>query len=252
MAVRLIFWTCAFLVSNLYAQVNQTDAKGRKQGVWEKKYPNLNAFEFKGQFKDDKPVGTFTYFYPTTKVKAVVKHDATGNRSVAVMYHETGVKMAEGIYRSQLKDSVWSYFGPSGRISYKETFSKGKLNGLKTVYYVPESVEDKTIKVAKTYMYKDDVIEGDVIEYFDTGIVKSKVTYVKGKPNGLLVINHPNGKAMIHERYKFGNRHGWCMAYDESGKETGRKYYRLGKELEGVELERWLKDCKEKGRNPNE
>jgi antitoxin component YwqK of YwqJK toxin-antitoxin module len=248
----LLVFTCVTLQFTAFGQKNQVDAKGKKQGVWEKQYPKSNAFEYKGQFKDDKPIGTFTFYYQSTKVKAVVVHDPKSNRSSSIMYHENGVLMAKGIFRSQLKDSIWSFYGPTGRISYKETYKNGKLHGLKTVYYVPENPEDKTVLVAKTYMYKNDVIDGDVIEYFDTGIIKSKVNYVKGKPLGLLVINHPNGKPMIHERYKYGNRHGWCMAFDETGKETGRKYFKFGQELKGKELENWLQDCKAKGRNPNE
>ena len=94
---------------------------------WQKSYPKSTAFEYKGQFKDDKPVGTFTYYYPSTKVKAVIKHDEKTGRSAALMYHESGVLFARGIYKNQLKDSVWDYFGPSGRLSKKETYLKDQL-----------------------------------------------------------------------------------------------------------------------------
>jgi hypothetical protein len=40
------------------AQLNQTDAKGRKQGEWAKTYPKSRVYQYKGQFKDDKPIGT--------------------------------------------------------------------------------------------------------------------------------------------------------------------------------------------------
>ena len=45
------------------AQINKVDEKGKKQGVWEKTYPRSKVLHYKGQFKDDKPVGTFQYFY---------------------------------------------------------------------------------------------------------------------------------------------------------------------------------------------
>lgn len=239
-------WSLAF------TQVNQTDSKGRKQGVWQKNYPNSRALEYKGQFKDGIPVGKFTYYYPSTKVKAVIVHDAGGKRSVAQLYHESGVIMGKGIYRNQEKDSVWEYYGPSGRLSTKETYSKGILNGNTTIYYVPEDPNDKSVRPAKVTPYKNGVIDGEVIEYFDSGVVKSKTTYVNGKKEGVAVVNHPNGKPMVTERYIHGVQHGWQTAHDETGKEIGRKYYNHGELLEGKRLERHMKMCKEKGINPNQ
>ena len=231
--------------------VNQTDAKGKKQGKWEKKYPKSNAYEYKGQFKDNKPVGTFTYYYESNKVKAVIVHDEKTGRSVATMYHETGQLFATGIYRNQLKDSIWDYYGPSGRQSLKETYSKDKLNGRSTVYYVSEDPNDNSMKMAKVSNYVNGVLEGEVTEYFESGTIKSKGKFVAGKLDGLYTINHPNGKAMIIERYKKGSRHGWCSTYDGNGKELGKKYFYYGRELQGEELDRKMKEMKELGINPN-
>jgi antitoxin component YwqK of YwqJK toxin-antitoxin module len=231
--------------------VNQKDTQGRKQGVWQKNYPKSRAFEYKGQFKDDKPVGTFYYYYVSSKKKAIIVHDEKTGRSTAVMYHENGVLMAKGIFRNQEKDSIWEYYGPSGRISTKESYSNGKLNGNQIVYYVFEDPSDRRMIVAKVTPYVMGIINGDVIEYFDTGVIKSKVTYVKGKKEGVGVINHPNGKVMMTERYKGGIQHGWQSAHNESGVETGKVYYRSGKRIQGKELEKHLKMCKEKGISPN-
>jgi antitoxin component YwqK of YwqJK toxin-antitoxin module len=252
MIVRILFIGLLFVTPQLWGQtVNQKDTQGRKQGAWQKTYPKSRAFEYKGQFKDDKPVGTFYYYYASTKKKAIVTHDVKTGRSTSVMYHENGVLMAKGIFRNQEKDSVWEYYGPSGRLSTKETYSNGKLNGNQTVYYIFEDPMDKRVVVAKVTPYKMGVIHGDVIEYFDTGIIKSKVNYVNGKKEGIAVTNHPNGKVMITERFKGGIQHGWQSAHDQTGKETGKQYYRYGKRIEGKELEAHLKQCKAKGINPN-
>ena len=236
---------------SMIAQVNQTDAKGKKQGKWEKLYPKTSVYEYKGQFKDDKPVGTFIYYYPSSKVKAVIKHDEKTGRSTAVMYHENGLVFATGIYKNQLKDSIWDYYGPSGRQSLKETYSKDLLNGKSTIYYVPEDPNDKSVKPAKVSNYVKGVLQGEVIEYFESGVIKSKGTYNAGKLEGVYVINHPSGKIMIQERYKKGIRHGWCATYDGNGKELGKKYFYYGRELEGKELEDKMKQLKELGVNPN-
>ena len=57
-----------------FAQINQKDAKGRKQGVWQKNYPNSSVLIYKGQCKDDVPVGEFTYYDPTGEVRTIIEH----------------------------------------------------------------------------------------------------------------------------------------------------------------------------------
>ncbi|TNE53030.1 MAG: hypothetical protein EP338_13380 [Bacteroidetes bacterium] len=251
--VRKIFVVLLlFCVSISWAQpVNQVDSKGRKQGIWEKTYPDSRALVYRGEFKNDKPVGTFYYFYPSTKKKIIIVHDPNSVRSAAWMYHENGVLMGYGIYRNQEKDSVWTHYGPSGRLSYKETYSKGVLNGTKTIYYVPEDPNDKSARVARIENYKDGVRHGKFTEYFDYGVIKSTGNYENGKKRGKYTVNHPNGKPMIIEQYKYGNRHGWAFGYDSNGAQTGKRYYKFGREISGQELKDWLEDCKKRGVSPN-
>ena len=242
-----------FLSGFVFSQeINKVDSKGRKQGVWQKTYPNSRAIEYKGQFKDDKPVGTFYYFYPSTKKKAIIIHDENSSRSVAYMYYESGVDLAYGIYRDQKKDSIWIYFGPSGKLSYTETYKEGELNGKRTIYIVPEDPNDKAQRVAMVEYYEKDVKHGDEIEYFIDGTVKCKGKYENGNRIGTFTCYHPNGARMTVENYKYGTLHGWCYGFDESGKELGRKYFNKGKELKGKELAKWLEYCKQNKINPNE
>lgn len=242
----------AFFVFFASAQsINKTDAQGKKQGPWEKKYPNSKVTQYKGQFKDDKPVGTFTYYSPTNTVKVVIVHNEKTGRSVAKMFHDNGTIEAVGIYRNQLKDSIWDYYGPSGRQSMKESYKMGELNGLQTIYYVPEDPTSKILAIAKTSMYTNGKLNGDVIEYFQSGVVKSKATFVNGVKTGAAIVNHPNGSPMMKERYKNGVQHGWQTTHDHNGKEIGKKYYSQGELLTGARLTKHLQLCKEKGINPN-
>jgi antitoxin component YwqK of YwqJK toxin-antitoxin module len=107
--------------------------------------------------------------------------------------------------------------------------------------------EDKVIEIL---MERDGMTYEEAIEYFDTGSVKSKCLYQKGEKHGLCIFNHSNGQPMMHEHYRYGVRYGYFMAFDESGKEIGRKYYRYGSILEGEELKKWIDECKSKGQNP--
>ncbi|MGJ8661293.1 MAG: hypothetical protein ACSHXL_04590, partial [Bacteroidota bacterium] len=59
---------CLVVSNTVFSQLNVTDKQGRKQGNWQKAYPKSSALEYKGTFKDNKPVGVFTYYYPSNKV----------------------------------------------------------------------------------------------------------------------------------------------------------------------------------------
>src|SRR5688572_8816928 len=82
---------------------NKTDAKGRKQGYWEKAN-DKNVLLYTGNFKDNKPVGEFVFYYPSGKVKSVVNHAPDGKTSRARIYYESGKLMSYGRYTSQKKD----------------------------------------------------------------------------------------------------------------------------------------------------
>ena len=50
-----IIFLLTFLISFIGIGQNQIDSKGRKQGPWSKTYPKSKVYEYKGQFKDNKP-----------------------------------------------------------------------------------------------------------------------------------------------------------------------------------------------------
>ncbi|MES2800498.1 MAG: hypothetical protein V4638_10820 [Bacteroidota bacterium] len=236
---------------SVFGQLNQTDAKGKKQGAWEKAYPKSKILEYKGQFKDGKPVGTFTYFYSSGNVKAIVKHGEGTNRSSAYFYHENRSLMSHGIYRDMKKDSIWLNFTPAGRLSSSETYKNDVLEGKMIVYYIPETMENTSKLISAVYNYKAGLRSGEAIEYFESGTIKSKGMYEDNKKVGVWDTFHSNGKKMMMERYKKGVHHGWHFAYDEAGKETGKKYFYYGEVLEGKKLEEKMRQMKELGINPN-
>jgi antitoxin component YwqK of YwqJK toxin-antitoxin module len=218
-----------FALPSVFAQLNFTDKQGRKQGNWQKTYPKSSALEFKGAFNGDKEA-----------------------RSEAFFYHENGELMTYGVYRNMKKDSVWLNFGPSGRISFKESYKNDILDGAKVVYFVSEDLNNKSSKISSMSNYKNGQLDGELKEYFDFGGTKTIGQYTADKKVGIWQEYHPNGQKMAFTRYKNGAKHGWCMAFDESGKEVSKVYFFYGKQKTGKDLEFLMKQMKEKGVNPNE
>lgn len=250
--IILLVMSGVFLLGSSFAQVNQTDAQGRKHGTWIKNYERSSVPRYKGQFEHGKPIGKFVYYYPSNKIKTIVIHDDKSNRSEAYFYHENKELLAFGIYRDQQKDSVWTHYRPTGDLAFKETYKNGQLHGLKTTYYGPEATEGDQILILSKIMFQEGRAHGEVIEYFPDGKVKMRGTYNRGVFDGIVKRYHPNGKVMILERWKNRTKHGWWITYDTSGKERGRAYFKDGKRLEGAKLEAYMQELKAQGINPNE
>ena len=248
---RYLTLVICLLSLSLFAQVNQTDSKGRKQGKWEKVHPGTRVYMYRGEFKDDKPVGTFVYFYKSGKSKAVIEHSET-SRSAGYFYHETGGVMSYGIYTNLKKDSIWVSWDKLGRLSSRESFKNDSLHGMKVVYYLPSEQGDKSQRPMTVYNYNNGQLHGDFKEYFESGKVKVTGSYENNKKVGVWESYHVDGGKMTLERYKNGVRHGWCIGYDKKGKEEGRKYFYYGRLLEGKELKKKMSEMKRLGINPNE
>lgn len=240
-----------FLLPFAYGQVNEVDSKGRKQGEWVAFYEGTKIPRYIGQFKDGKPIGTFTYYYSNNKVKAIIKHAENSDRSEAYLYHDNKKLMAYGIYRDQEKDSVWTHYSPYEEISFRETYKNGILHGKKTIYYIPEKKDKPTGVVMQEMHFENGVLHGPVNEFFPDGIKKMEGDYNQGEFDGLVTRYHPNGKLSEEQRWKNQQKHGWWIAYEQNGKEFARRYFYKGKELKGDKLENHLQECKRKGISPN-
>ena len=252
MKITFLFVTL-FLTTLSFTQLNKLDAKGKKQGSWEKKYPNSGVVEYKGEFKNDLPVGKFIYNYPSNKLKATISNDAKSINSFALMYHESGSLMAKGKYFKQQKDSIWTYFNPNGILRMRECYKNGKLDGERIIYYSSEYFSDKKDRIASIEKFQNDLKEGESVEYFDdtTRVLKSTGNFHLGKKEGTFYSYFPNGKISSKENYKNDLRESWQYAYNEQGEEIGKRYFKKGIELKGKELQNCLKEL-DNNKNPTE
>ena len=247
---RILTLLICLLSLSAFTQVNKTDPNGLKQGVWEKIYPGTRVFMYRGEFKDDKPIGTFVYFYKSGKSKAVIEHSET-SRSTGFFYHASGGVMSYGIYENFKKDSIWVNWDKIGRLSSRESYYNDSLHGMKVIYYLaPQG--DRSQRPMTVLNYKNGKLDGEYKEYFESGKLKTKGNYENNKKNGSWESNHVDGGKMALERFKNGKRHGWNIAYGTTGKEEGRKYFYYGSLLEGKALKKKMSEMKRLGLNPNE
>lgn len=238
--MKKIFFVVLLVQSFFLFSQNITDKNGLKQGVWVKKFPNSSVIEYKGNFIDNKPVGKFTYFFISGKVKSELYFKEKEDVSYAAFYHEEGGLMAYGKFKGKNKDSIWMYYSPLGRLSSKENYLDGKLDGEKIVYYLPQTTTDKSVRVSQKFNYKNDVLEGEQMEYFENGKVREKYFMVNGNKHGEALVYNTKGVVTLKDNFYHGAKNGWCFAYDDIGNEIGKVYYKFGNKLTGEELDKYL------------
>jgi len=204
---------------SLQAQ-NVTDAKGLKQGEWRK----LNAdgkLVYQGQFKDNVPQGTFTYYFEDGKVRSKLTYSAAGKSATGINYHPNGKKMAEGEYLETKKNGIWKYYNDKEILSAEEYYERGKPAGIWKTYY-----DDS--KLLEECPYQDGLKQGTCRQYFTDHSLKSEVNFVKGKLEGPALFYYPNGKTMLAGASKNDLREGTWTAYKENGEKENEIVYQAG------------------------
>ncbi len=221
------------VIHTISLMAQTTDAKGRKQGYW-KKTDDKNKLVYEGEFRDDKPVGKFKYYYPNDSVRAILKFSGDGKTAYAKLFHPGGKRMAEGKYlNKEIKDSTWLYYDELGALISKDNYKMGIKNGVCYVY-LPDG------KVAEERSYQDDKKHGYYKEYFNDGAIKSKGAYEGGVLEGRVSYFYPNGVEVAAGFYKNGLRNGPWIYKTESGKIREKELYKNGQTATAKETEEFF------------
>ena len=247
---KFLLLVLVLVSGGIYAQ-NKTDAQGKKQGVWTKYYPDGKTLVYTGQFKDDIPYGEFRYFYPTGKVKTIIRHEGK-NRSYAWFYFESEKLLSEGFYIGMKKDSLWKTYNAEGYLLTTESFKNNKLNGEKRMYDIADQAETGVVKCSSIETYKDSVLNGPCYTFLSSGIKVNEGNYLNGLKEGVWKSFHADGSLASKMKYKAGKAVGYSYAYDETGEEIYKAYWLNGEKLTNEERIKYFEMCSKKGIIPEE
>ncbi len=193
------------------ANINKSDAQGRKQGVW-KKYEK-GKLVYEGQFKDNIPYGIFHYYHTNGKLKSTTEFLQGVHRVKTVIYHENGRVASEGVFIDQQKDGTWIYYSNNGHRITEENYIVGKRTGNWKIF----SSEDGAILEEKSYV--DDKLSGQRRTFYTNGEVSLEENYLDGKLNGRTTAYFPKThKISSTGEYRMGFRIGTWDFYDANGK----------------------------------
>jgi len=207
-------------LGNLNAQqINAIDANGMKQGPWKKYYESTKALFYEGQFKDDKPVGTFKHYYNNSKLRSITIYQ--GNIARAEVFTRKGILMAKGKFVDQKKDSTWVYFNDYGKISQKETYFEGNKSGLEETYY-PNG------QVASRVEYINGIENGKFVMFYSNGNIENEGEYLNGQFNGNYIYYYDNKKKMYEGMYELGKKNKLWVYYHSDGLIKMFIHYKMG------------------------
>ncbi|TNE29427.1 MAG: hypothetical protein EP346_06375 [Bacteroidetes bacterium] len=219
--MKHIFLTLALLIgTTLVAQVNQTDAQGRKQGQWEKKYENSNQVRYRGEFHNDIPIGTFTYFHQSGARLSVIEYRGETGVGYATMYERGGWKMAEGIFVNEKRDSTWRYYGPDGDLVSTVNWKKGEKDGVETILYHDGSI-------AETITWAAGVKEGEWVQKFPDGSTRARGVYANGRLHGDVMYYGQEGRPEYIGSYVNGLKDGNWYIF-KGGRQHIKEIYDMG------------------------
>ena len=217
-----IVFLIAFLFSiSIFAQsFNEIDDNDQKQGKWVKTHNNGNK-RYEGQFRNNKPYGTFTYYYENGQTEAVNTFSDDGIIANAVIYHQNGKKMAEGKYVNQKKQGTWKYFSElDEKLVAEENYTKGLLDGESRTFYAEnggllEVILYRAGLKSGSYQkyfpgeslmiegyYENDLLEGEYITYDINGNIQTRGKYSKGLQIGNWEYFDEEGNLLTEEQFK--------------------------------------------------
>lgn len=193
---------------------NKLDEKGQKTGAWKGFYENTKNLKYEGNFANGKEVGVFT-FYDNTKSKRVIatrEFNPKDQSAYTIFYDALKNKVSEGKVVNKLYEGTWTYYHKAAKtVMTTELYSKGKLEGLSSVFY-PSG------KIAEETNYKNGLKNGMYKRFTETGFVIEETNYLNNEYNGLAIFrNADDGKVVSQGKFVNGKKSG-IWQFFENGK----------------------------------
>jgi antitoxin component YwqK of YwqJK toxin-antitoxin module len=179
---------------------NKLDEKGNKNGPWKGVYQDTKNPKYEGTFEHGKEVGTFTFF-DNTKTKTVVatrEFNPKDNSAYTIFYDQLKNKVSEGKVVNKLYEGQWKYYHKASKaIMTIENYNKGKLEGLRSVFYASGKIAEET-------MYKNDLKNGAYKRFTETGIIIEESNYKNNEFDGLAIFRDADDGTIV-SKGKFVN-----------------------------------------------
>jgi antitoxin component YwqK of YwqJK toxin-antitoxin module len=234
------------------ASKNKIDFKGKKQEVFyeydgdfvnaigkKENEISIGTWEFfnasgqiiaNGSFNnEEKKIGEWTWFNYLNEIKETASYENGTLEGSDFMFYNNGKKYINASYKNDELEGKYEYFNDKGALIQRKYFKQGKLEGVYTSYFrVGEEIAEFIIP------YKNNLIEGEVIEFYANGDVYEKTNYVADKINGVVKKYYHNNKISSEIAYVDGDLNGSYKSYFTNGQIT-----EIGQSIDGFYDGEW-------------
>ncbi|MDR7370771.1 hypothetical protein [Flavobacterium aquidurense] len=204
------FWILFLISAAAFSQdVNKLDSNGKKDGVWKGTYEVSKRPRYEGTFSHGKETGLFKFFDDTKKGDVVATRDFTASdgSSYTIFYDQNKNKVSEGKEVGKVREGEWKYYHKASTVVMTlENYKKGKLEGLRSVFY-------PNAKIAEEITYKNGLKEGIYKKYGQNGILLEQTTYKNNEYNGDAVFYDSDGVAASKGKFLNGKKVGIWQFY---------------------------------------
>jgi len=135
-------------------------------------------------------------------------------------YKDGRTVAAEGLVKDNLPQGIWRTYYPSGNLESVVNYENGDVTG-DLFYYFDKKPEQLMVET----FYKNNLIDGLYLEYWPNGAQKAKLQYKDGLLNGDAFYYFQTGKLKIKGKFKKGKKKGKWTFYDEKGNVIAKKRY---------------------------
>jgi antitoxin component YwqK of YwqJK toxin-antitoxin module len=241
---KLMVFIALFSTLLNYSQekINQLDAKGERHGLWKGIYEESKRPRYEGVFEHGKETGIFKYFDDTKTGLVIATRDfSKGNNTCYVtIFDRKKNKVSEGLLVNKEYEGEWKYYHKESKIVMTiENYKKGKLNGVKKIFYDDGSVAEilnysngkregnykrygVNEKILEDLNYKNNELHGEATFYDGLGNIISKGQYKNGLKSGIWK-TYENGKVVKEETAKKYSSKNYNFTTNEKGEKIPGK-----------------------------
>ena len=198
-------------IANAQSDFNKLDEKGLKNGLWKGVYDESKRPRYEGTFQHGKETGIFKFFDDTKKGSLIAtrEFDPKDNSAYTIFYDQKNNKVSEGKVVNKQFEGEWKYYHlASKNIMTKENYSKGKLEGLRTVFY-------SNGKIAEEIMYKNNLKNGFYKKYTEKGALLEESNFKNDLYSGLAIFRDGNGDIASQGQFVNGKKEGMWQFFEK-------------------------------------
>lgn len=207
---------------SVFAQdINKLDSNGKKQGIWKGIYEESKRPRYEGTFEHGKEKGMFRFFDDTKAGTVIATREFNSNDDscYTIFYNQNKNKVSEGKVVNKQFEGEWKYYHedlPS--VMTLESYRKGKLNGIRKVFY-------KSGEIAEETNYKEGLKNGSYKSYAENGFVMEESNFKNDQYDGPAIYRNPTNEITSQGQYKDGKKVGmWKMLVKGKMKEVNMNY----------------------------